>query len=81
MKSEQKVQSQRIKELESQGYYVIKLIQTNKNGIPDIVAIAPGQDVLFSEIKAKNGRLSPLQKYRLEELESHGIKTEVFRGE
>jgi len=81
LKSEQKVQSQRIKELESQGYYVIKLIQTNKNGIPDIVAIAPGQDVLFSEIKAKNGRLSPLQKYRLEELESHGIKTEVFRGE
>lgn len=81
MKSEQKVQAQRIKELESQGYYVIKLIQTNKNGIPDIVAIAPGQDVLFSEIKAKNGRLSPLQKYRLEELESHGIKTEVFRGE
>jgi Holliday junction resolvase len=81
LKSEQKVQAQRIKELESQGYYVIKLIQTNKNGIPDIVAIAPGQDVLFSEIKAKNGRLSPLQKYRLEELESHGIKTEVFRGE
>lgn len=81
MKSEQKVQAQRIKELESQGYYVIKLIQTNKNGIPDIVAIAPGQDVLFSEIKAKNGRLSPLQKYRLKELESHGIKTEVFRGE
>ena len=81
MKSEQKVQTQRIKQLEALGYYVIKLIQTNKNGIPDIVAIAPGQDVLFSEIKAKNGRLSPLQKYRLEELESHGIKTEVFRGE
>lgn len=81
MKSEQKVQTQRIKQLEAQGYYVIKLIQTNKNGIPDIVAIAPGQDVLFSEVKAKNGRLKPLQKYRLEELEKHGIKTEVFRGE
>ena len=37
--TEQQIQTRRIKELEEQGYYVIKLIKTNKNGIPDLVAI------------------------------------------
>lgn len=78
---EQQIQTKRIKELEAQGYYVIKLIKTNKNGIPDIIAIPPNADVLFSEIKTENGKLSELQKYRLKELEKYGFKTEVFRGQ
>jgi hypothetical protein len=75
---EQQIQSKRIKELEAEGYYVIKLIKTNKNGIPDLIAIPPNTDVLFSEIKAKNGKLSKLQEYRLRELERHGCRTEVY---
>ncbi len=43
--TEQQIQSKRIKELESQGYYVLKLIKTNKNGIPDLVASKPNADV------------------------------------
>jgi len=39
--TEQQIQSKRIKELEEQGYYVLKLIKTNKNGIPDVLAIHP----------------------------------------
>ena len=34
--TEQQIQSKKIKELEAEGYYVIKLIKTNKNGIPDV---------------------------------------------
>ena len=49
--TEQQIQSKRIKELEELGYYVIKLIQTNKNGIPDLIAIPRDSNVLFSEIK------------------------------
>jgi len=78
--TEQQIQSKRIKQLESQGYYVIKLIKTNKNGIPDIVAIPPRSRVLFSEVKTPTGRVSPLQEYRLKELQSHGVRTEVYRG-
>ena len=48
--TEQQIQSKRIKELESE-FYVIKLIKTNKNGIPDLLAIPQDSDVLFSEIK------------------------------
>lgn len=78
---EQQIQAKRIKQLEAEGYYVIKLIKTNKNGIPDIIAIPPNADVLFSEVKTETGKLSELQKYRLKELEKYGFKTEVFRGQ
>jgi hypothetical protein len=78
--TEQLLQKKRIKELESEGYYVIKLMKTNKNGIPDLIAIPPNSGVLFSEVKRKKGIVSELQKYRLKELEDHGIKTEIYRG-
>jgi len=77
---EQDIQAKRIKQLEAEGYYVIKLITTNKNGIPDLIAIPPDSGVLFSEIKKPNGRLSKLQKFRLKELQEHGCKTEVYNG-
>jgi Holliday junction resolvase len=78
--TEQQIQSKRIKQLEAEGYYVLKLMQTNKNGIPDVIAIPPNSGVLFSEIKTPKGRLSKLQEYRLKELEEHGLRTEVYRG-
>ena len=78
--TEQQIQSKRIKQLESEGYYVLKLVQTNKNGIPDVIAIPPNCGVVFSEIKTPKGRLSKLQEYRLKELEAHGLRTEVHRG-
>ena len=79
--TEQQIQSNRIKELEADGYYVLKLMKTNKNGIPDILALKPGADVLFSEVKRPKGKVSRLQEYRLKELEGYGFKTEVYRGE
>ena len=78
--TEQQIQHKRIKQLESEGYYVIKLIKTNKNGIPDVIAIPPNCGVIFSEIKTPKGRLSKLQEYRLEEISNHGCITEVYRG-
>ena len=77
---EQDIQAKRIKQLEAEGYYVLKLVTTNKNGIPDLLAIPPNSNVLFSEVKKPNGRLSKLQKYRIKELQKHGCKTEVYRG-
>jgi Holliday junction resolvase len=78
--TEQQIQSKRIKELEAQGYYVLKLIRTNKNGIPDLIAIPKNTNVLFSEVKTAKGKLSKLQEYRLKELNSFGFNTEVYRG-
>lgn len=78
--TEQQIQKKRIDQLEAEGYYVIKLIKTNKNGIPDIVAIPPGAPVIFSEIKTPKGRTSKIQDYRMKELNKYGFKTEIYKG-
>jgi Holliday junction resolvase len=81
MATEQQIQSKRIKQLESEGYYVIKIIKANKKGHPDILALHPDKGVLFSEVKTPQGKLSKLQEFRLKELREHGFRTEVFRGD
>jgi len=80
MATEQQIQSKKIKELESQGYYVIKLVKTNKNGIPDLIAIPKGSDILFIEVKRPGGKLSKLQEYRIKELKNHQLNAIVFYG-
>lgn len=79
--TEQQVQSKKIKELESQGYYVIKLVRTNKNGIPDLIAIPPNSGVIFVEAKRKGKEAAPLQEYRMRELKKHGIESHVWDGD
>ena len=78
--TEQQIQAKKIKELEAQGFYVIKLINTNKNGIPDLIAIPPNSDVQFIEVKKPDGKMSKLQEFRKRELESYGIKVEIYKG-
>jgi Holliday junction resolvase len=79
--TEQQIQSRLIKELEAKGYYVIKLVKTNKNGIPDLIAIPKNSDAEFIEVKRKNGKVSPLQEYRIKELIKHGVKAIVYYGD
>ena len=78
--TEQQVQTKLIKELEGRGYYVIKLVKTNKNGIPDLIAIPKNCDVEFYEVKRHDGKPSKLQEYRIKELNNHGIKAGLFYG-
>jgi Holliday junction resolvase-like predicted endonuclease len=78
--TEQQIQTKKIKELEEQGYYVIKLKLTNKNGIPDLIAIPKNSDTKFIEVKKPNGKISKLQEYRIEELEKHGVSVEIYKG-
>jgi Holliday junction resolvase len=78
---ESKVQRKLIEQLEKEGYYVIKLSVTNKNGIADILAIPPGCSVEFYEVKQKGKRPSSLQMFRAKELKKHGVKTYLYDGE
>jgi Holliday junction resolvase len=71
---ESQIQSKVITELERKGYYVIKLIQTNKNGIPDLMAIKDGK-VVFIEVKVPGKKPKVLQAYRHAELKKYGANT------
>ena len=78
--TEAKRQKNLIKSLEEQGYYVIKLIKTNKNGIPDLLALKKGEEPYFIEVKGFRGVPSVLQEYRIKELKEFGFKAEVSYG-
>ena len=76
---ESAIQSKVIKELEAHGWYVIKLMQTNKNGIPDLIAHKEGRTI-YMEIKRPNLRPTPLQDLRHREIKSHGIMVYTIRS-
>jgi hypothetical protein len=78
--TEQQIQSKLIKQLEKDGYYVIKLSVTNKTGIPDLLAIPRGSNVEFIEVKRPGQKPRPLQVYRIKELKKHDIKATVYDG-
>lgn len=75
---ESELQTKIIKHYEAKGYLVIKIIQSSKNGIPDLLLIKEGEHPFFIEVKTEQGRLSELQKYRIKQLEKCGCKTEVL---
>lgn len=74
---ESSIQKQLIKWLEQDGWYVIKLIQTNRNGIPDLVCHKTGRTI-YIEVKREGKELRPLQQKRHTELYEHGIETWVI---
>lgn len=76
---ESKLQSTIIKTLEEKGYYLIKVIRANKNGIPDLIVLKGGK-TLFIEAKAEKGVLSKLQAFRIEELARHGFETLIVNS-
>ena len=77
--TEQQLQAKKIKQLEQEGFYVIKLTTTNKNGIPDLIALRSDRPALFVEVKTPKGKVSPLQRYRIKELQKYGFDVEVCR--
>lgn len=74
---EQQIQKKIIKRLETDGWFVLKLIKCNKNGYPDLLAIK-GNDTMFVEVKKPNGVLSELQKVRIKELKERGINIKIW---
>ena len=76
--TEQDFQAKLIKTYEAQGYYVIKLIQCNKAGMPDLMLLKD-KDVRFVEVKASKGRLSAVQEYRHAELRARGFTVETVK--
>lgn len=68
---ESEIQREIIKNLEGSGWLVIKLIQTNQNGIPDLLCIKEGKTV-FIEVKAPYRTSTPLQLYMQKRITAAG---------
>ena len=71
--TEQLIQKKVIDKYTKDGWYVIKLIRTNKNGIPDLLCLKSNELPLFIEVKTSKGIVSEIQKYRIKELNNYGF--------
>lgn len=77
--TESKFEQAWCKKAKQKGWMPIKLIQTSYNGIPDRMLLKNGK-ILFAEFKAKNGKLSELQKTRIEQLRLIGFHVLVIEA-
>ena len=50
----------------------------NKAGLPDLICMKPDK-VKFIEVKSEKGRLSEIQRYRIEELKEKGFDVKVMK--
>ncbi len=78
-KTESDVQRRIIRQYEAEGYIVVKLVLTNKNGIPDLLLLKDGV-ASFVEVKRRGCKPRPLQEYRIQQLREAGFRVEVVTG-
>jgi Holliday junction resolvase-like predicted endonuclease len=68
---ERDIQARLIRKYQKEGYYVLRLVQVSKAGIPDLLLIKDGV-ASFVEVKARNGVISDKQRQRAIELREVG---------
>jgi Holliday junction resolvase len=76
---ESELQKKIVDRLNRHGWSCVKLIQTNMNGIPDLMCIRKGT-VMFLEVKTETGVIAPLQQKRIDDLNKHGVFAKVVRS-
>lgn len=62
---------------EKRGWLVVKIIQSTKNGWPDLQCHKNGITV-FIEVKTPRGKVSKLQEFRHDELKRQGFKVLII---
>lgn len=78
--TEQQIQKKISDHLEADGWMVVKLIKTNCNGIPDLMALRNGVTKFIEVKRPKVGRLSKIQDFRIRQLKEYGFDVEVWEG-
>ena len=82
---EQDYQKKISDDLTKEGYFVINLIKTNRNGIPDLLALKKCNCcncdcIKFIECKMPKGKLSKIQEFMLNKLEDYSTSVSVSYG-
>lgn len=73
---ESRIQARIIERHQAEGWLVVRLIQTNMNGIPDLLLLKDGV-ARFIEVKRPGQKPRKLQQYRIEQLKAAGFEVEV----
>lgn len=68
------------RQIENMGGKFVKFVSPGNNGMPDRIAIMPGGKVWFVELKTDKGRLSALQEWQRQQLETLGCQVRHVWG-
>jgi Holliday junction resolvase-like predicted endonuclease len=63
--------------LKKEGYFVVQLIKTSPNGMPDTMALKGGK-LMFIEMKQPHGIVSPLQRVTHKMLKDQGFEVKIW---
>lgn len=74
---ESATQAKIIRRMQADGWLCVRLIQTNCNGIPDLLCLKDGS-ARFIEVKRRGEQPRPLQLYRHQQLRQAGFIVEVM---
>jgi Holliday junction resolvase len=77
---ESKIQAKIKARFEQAGWIVVKLIQTNCNGIPDLMCLKDGKTV-FVEVKQPGKKPTELQQFRHDQLTQNGFQVFILSSE
>jgi Holliday junction resolvase len=77
---ESKIQAKIKARFENAGWIVVKLIQTNCNGIPDLMCLKDGKTV-FVEVKQPGKKPTELQQFRHDQLTQNGFQVFILSSE
>ena len=61
------------------GWFVVKLIKTNVNGVTDLVACKAAR-CIWIEVKKQGGKLSKLQEFTIKQMRAKGLNVIVAFG-
>ena len=71
MKTEQRIQTEIIKYLQSEGAYTVKTMVANSMGVPDILVCLDGRFIGI-EVKKEDGVVSKMQEHHIKSIKASG---------
>jgi Holliday junction resolvase len=74
---EQQIQTKIIKKLTKEGWLCLKVIKLSHSGYPDLICHRNGE-TMYIEVKRPFGKLSEVQKIRIQQLRSYGITVLIW---
>jgi Holliday junction resolvase len=79
--SEKEIERRLCELVRQYGGLAYKFVSPNNSGAPDRIFVLPGGKVWFVEVKTERGRLSKIQAFQIDRLESRSANVRVVKGE
>ena len=77
---ERDIEKKMLNAVRKMGGEAFKWVSPGNDGVPDRIVMLPGGRLIFVELKADRGRLSPVQKIQIRRIQKLGQDVEVVQG-